>query len=176
MRNLLHLIAVAAGLAGVAAALPLTATAQTSLCAMLPSADVAAVVGAPLKLSEGKIETSTLGGGLGKVRSQICNYDPPGGIGSGPTTVMVTMTAADSPSAAAQWFKAQLQFLPSAAGKSDPLTGIGDEAVAFHAAGSVYMRKKSVIADIHVSRRDLGLDKEVAAGKALAQQIAARIQ
>jgi hypothetical protein len=110
------------------------------------------------------------------MRGQICNYDPPGGIGSGPTTVLVTITSTDSASTAAQWLKAQLQFLPGVAGKGEPLTGVGDEAVSFHASGSVYMRKKNVIADIHVGRRDLDLDKEVAMGKALAQKLVARVQ
>jgi hypothetical protein len=76
---------------------------------MLPHPDVIGIVGTPVKLSEGKTDTSTLGGGLGSTRSQICSYDPPGGIGSGPTTVRVTITSTDSASAAAQWFKAQLQ-------------------------------------------------------------------
>jgi hypothetical protein len=175
MRSLLNLTAIA-GLAGVALALPPAATAQTSLCAMLPQAEVTAVVGTPVKLSEGKMDSSPLGGGLGTMRSQICNYDPPGGIGSGPTTVRVTITSTDSASAAVQWFKAQLQFLPSAAGKGEPLAGVGDEAVSFHASASIYMRKKNVIADIHVGRRDLDLDKEVAMGKTLAQKLAARVQ
>jgi hypothetical protein len=38
------------------------------------------------------------------------------------------------------------------------------------------VRKKNVMADIHVGRRDLDLDKEVAAGKAIAQKLAARVQ
>src|SRR4029077_5450673 len=114
MRNVLNLMVAVAVPAGVLLARPADAAGQTSLCAMLPQADVIDVIGEPLKLSEGKIDTATLGGGLGKTRSQICNYEPPGGIGSGPTTVMVTITSTDSPSAAAQWFKAQMQFLPSA--------------------------------------------------------------
>ena len=143
---------------------------------MLPQADVTAVVGTPVKLSEGKIDTTPLGGGLGTTRSQICSYDPPGGIGSGPTTVRVTITSADSPSAAAQLLKAQLQFLPGLTGKGEPVMGLGDEALSFHASGAVYVRKKNVIADVHVGRRDLDLDKEVAMGKALAQKLVARVQ
>jgi hypothetical protein len=161
-------------LAGVALATATAAAAQTSLCAVLPQADVIGVVGTPEKLSEGKIDTSTLGGGLGKVRSQICNYDPPGGIGSGPITVMVILTMADSPSAMAQWFKAQQQFSP--AGKGEPMSGVGDEALSFHAAGSIDMRKKNVMAHIQVGRRDLDLDKELAMGKAIAQKLATHIQ
>jgi hypothetical protein len=172
----MYLTSAIACLAGLVVALPPAATAETSLCAMLPQADVIGVVGTPVKLSEGKMDTSTLGGGLGSTRSQICSYDPPGGIGSGPTTVRVTITSTDSASAAAQWLKAQLQFLPSLTGKGEPLTGVGDEALSFHASGSVYMRRKNVIADIHVGRRDLDLDKEVAMGKALAQKLAARVQ
>ena len=139
---------------------------------MLPAADVTAVVGSPLKLVEGKIDTSPLANG--KMRSQICNYEPPGGIGSGPTTAMVTINSTDSAPAAAQWFKAQLQFTPG--GKGEPLSGVGDEAVSFHASGSVYVRRKNVMANIHVGLRDLNLDKEVAMSKALAQKIAARVQ
>ena len=109
------------------------------------------------------------------MQSQICNYNPPGGIGSGPTTAMVTFTETDSPSAAAQWFKAQLQFLPGVTGKGEPIAGLGDEALSFHASGAIYMRKKNVMVDVHVGRRDLDLDKEVAMGKALAQKIAAKV-
>ena len=155
-------------------ALPITAAAQTNLCAMLPAADVTAVVGTPVKLSAGKVDT--LPSGTGKIVSQVCNYNPPGGIGSGPTTVMVTVSQTDSPSAAAQWFKAQLQFLPGVTGKGDPIAGLGDEALSFHQSGAIYMRRKNIMADIHVGRRDLDLDKEVAMGKSIAQKLAAKVQ
>jgi hypothetical protein len=176
MRNVLNLMLMMASLVGIALAPPPEATAQTSLCAMLSTTDVTAVVGMPLKLTESKIDTATLGGGAGNVQSQTCNYDPPGGIGSGPTTVRATMTSSASPSQAALWFKTQLQFLPSLAGKADPLAGVGDEAVMFHAAGGVYVRKKNLTADIHVGRRDLDLDQEVAAAKTLARKFAGRVQ
>lgn len=174
MRRIATVTLIAAALVGAGLALAPAVAAQTSLCALLPQADVISVIGTPVKLSESKVDTLALRGG--KMRSQTCDYDPPGGIGSGPTTVRVTISSTDSASAATQWFKAQLQFLPGLAGKGEPLAGVGDEAMSFHSAGSVYARKKNVMADIHVGLRDLNSDKEVAMGKALALKIAARVQ
>src|ERR1700730_2563133 len=143
--------------------------AQTNLCSLLPQAEVSSVLATPVKLSEKAIETNTARGVT--LRSQTCNYDPPGGIGSGPATVRVTISEASSPSAAAQLFKAQSEtLLPMVAGEGKPLSG-GDEAVAFPKPGSVYMRKKNVTVDISVKLRDLNRDREVALGKELATKV-----
>jgi hypothetical protein len=157
-------------------ALPITAAAQTNLCAMLPDTDVGAIIGNPVKLSAGNTNSSALGGGAGTMQSQVCNYNPPRGIGTEPNTAMVTITSLASPTAAAQWFKAQLQFLPGVTGKGEPIAGVGDEALSFHQSGAIYVRRKNVMADVHVGRRDLDLDKEVAMGKAVAQKLVANIQ
>lgn len=151
------------------------AQANPNLCALLPEADVSTVVGTPLKLSAGTIETNSTAGGT--LRTQRCSYNPPGGIGSGPTTVRITISQASSPALATQIFKAEAKTLrPMVAGEGQPLTGVGDEAVAFSKSGSVYMRTKSVTVDISVGLRDLNLEKEVALGKQLAQKAAGRIQ
>ncbi|HEX5281831.1 MAG TPA: hypothetical protein VFW28_17255 [Micropepsaceae bacterium] len=171
MRNNIGLVLAAAGLAlfGFTPA----ARAQANLCAMLPGADVSSVVGSPVKLDGGsKPETNK--SGTGTLTSQSCTYDPPGGIGSGPATVRVNITQASSVPLGAQMFKAQMQFNP--VGKGDPVSGVGDEAQSFRAAGSIYMRKKNILADIHVGLRDLNTDRELAMGKALAVKIAARVQ
>jgi hypothetical protein len=156
-------------------AFPATAQTNPNLCAFLPEAEVSGVVGTPVKLTAGTVETNKTGAGT--LRTQMCNYNPPGGIGSGPTTVRVTISEASSATMAAQLFKAESETLrPMVAGKAEPLSGVGDEAVAFPKPGSVYMRKKNVTVDISVGRRDLDLGKEVALGKQLAQRAAARIQ
>jgi hypothetical protein len=173
MRMMGKLTTVIAVFAGSFRALAFGAGAQTNLCALLPQSDVSSVVGTPVKLAEGRSENGLPGTGI--VRSQTCNYDPPGGIGSGPATVRVTFSEGESPAAAARMLKAQLQFLPGVAGKGEALSGVGDEAQSFHTPGSVSMRKKAVIVDIHVGLRDLNLDKEVAMGKALALTIAAHV-
>ena len=129
-----------------------------------------------MKLAASAVETNKTGGG-GTLRSQQCVYDPPRGIGTGPTTVRITISEASSPTIAAQWFKADADTLrPMTAGKGEPLNGIGDEAFAFPKAGAVYMRKKSTLVDISVGRRDLDLREEVDLGKQLAQKAAARIK
>jgi hypothetical protein len=149
--------------------------AQTKLCSLLPQAEVSSVLATPVKLSEGAVETNTTGSGT--LRSQTCNYDPPGGIGSGPATVRVTIVEASTPSAAAQLFKVESQTLrPMVAGEARPLSGVGDEAAAFPKPGSVYMRKKNLTVDISVKLRDLNRDREVALGKELATKAASRIQ
>jgi hypothetical protein len=149
--------------------------AQTNLCSLLPQADVSSVLATPVRLSEGAIETNTTGAVT--LRTQTCNYDPPGGIGSGPATVRVTITNASSPSAAAQLFKVESQTLrPMVAGEGQPLSGVGDEAVAFPKPGSIYMRKKNLTVDISVKLRDLNRDREVTLGKELATKAASRIQ
>ena len=149
--------------------------AQTNLCSLLPQAEVSSVLATPVKLSEKAIETNTARGVT--LRSQTCNYDPPGGVGSGPATVRVTITDASSPSVAAQLFKVESQTLrPMVAGEGQPLSGVGDEAVAFPEPGSVYMRKKNVTVDISVKLRDLNRAREVALGKELATKAASRIQ
>jgi len=141
---------------------------------MLPQSDVSSAVGTPLKLTDSKVETNATG--TATLQTQTCNYDPPGGIGSGPTTVRVIITAASSVPIAAQTYKFETQTIrPMVAGKGVPLSGVGDEAQSFHAPGTVYMRKKNIIADIHVGLRDLNLDKEVAMGRELALKIAAHI-
>jgi hypothetical protein len=177
MRSIVNRTLAMAGLAGLAGgvlALALPAWAQTNLCSLLPQADVSTVVGTPVKLSDSKVETSPTA--TGTLRTQSCNYGPPGGIGSGPANVRVTISQADSPAVAAQLFKSQAEtILPMIAGKGESLSGVGDEARSFHAPGSVYMRKKNVTADIHVGLRDLDLDKEVAMGKELALKLAARL-
>jgi len=148
---------------------------STHLCALLPDADVSAVVGTPVKLVAGAVETTNVGGGT--LRSQQCSYNPPGGIGSGPTTVRVTISEASSPAVAAQMFKVESQTLrPMVAGNAEPVAGLGDEAVAFPKPGSVYMRKKGTIVDISVGLRDLDTVKAIALGKQLAQKAAARVQ
>ncbi|HEV3056692.1 MAG TPA: hypothetical protein VGY48_00530 [Vicinamibacterales bacterium] len=163
-----------AALAGGVLALALPVRAQTNLCSLLPQADVSSVVGTPVKLADSKIETST--SPTGTLRTQVCNYGPPGGIGSGPANVRVTISQADSTSVAAQLFKSQAEtLLPMVAGKSEPLSGVGDEARSFHVPGSIYMRKKNVTVDIHVGLVDLNLDKEVAMCKELALKLAARL-
>jgi hypothetical protein len=155
---------------------PARAQTNSNLCALLPDTDVTAVVGTPVKLSAKPIETNKTGGG-GTLRSQQCDYDPPRGIGTGPTTVRVTISEASSPSVAAQWFKTDAETLrPMGAGNGQRLSGIGDEAFAFQKAGGVYMRKQSVMVDIIVGRRDLDLQKEVDQGKQIAQRAAARIK
>jgi hypothetical protein len=149
--------------------------AQTNLCSLLPDAEVSSVLATPVKLSASAIETNT--SGAVTLRTQVCNYDPPGGIGSGPATVRVTISEASSLSAAAQIFKAESQTLrPMVAGEGKPLSGVGDEAVAFPKPGSVYMRKKNVTVDISVKLRDLNRDREVVLGKVLATKAASRIQ
>ena len=173
MRIIVKLTVAIAVLAGAVRGLAFGVGAQTNLCALLSQADVSSVVGTPVKLAEGEPENGLPGTGM--LRNQSCRYDPPGGIGSGPATVRVTFSEGESPAAAAKMFKAQLQFLPGVAGKGEPLSGVGDEAQSFHAPGSVYMRKKNVIVDIHVGLRDLNLDKEIAMGKALALKIATRV-
>jgi hypothetical protein len=153
-------------------ALPASAQTNSTLCALLPAADVSAVVGTPVKLSAGAVETNKTAGGT--LRSQRCTYDPPKGIGTGPTTVRITITEASAPAIAGQWFKMEASLAPS--GPPQPLSGIGDEAVAFPKSGSVNMRKKSVMLDISVGRRDLDLQKEIEESKQLAQKAATRIQ
>jgi hypothetical protein len=150
------------------------AHAQKSLCSLLPQTDVSSVLGTPMKLSESAIETNSTR--TGSLRSQTCNYGPPGGIGSGPATARVTISEVSPPTAATQMFKAESQTLiPMVAGKAQPLSGLGEEAVAFPAAGSVYVRKKNVLIDIAVGLRDLNRDKEIALGKELAAKATARI-
>jgi len=63
----------------------------------------------------------------------------------------------------------------SAAGKGEPVS-LGDEAIAYPKAGAVYLRKKNMLADILVTRRDLNLEKELDLSKQLAQKAAARIK
>jgi hypothetical protein len=148
---------------------------QTNLCSLLPQADVSSVLATPVRLSDSAIETNTSASVT--LRTQTCNYDPPGGIGSGPATVRVTISEASSLSAAAQIFKAQSQtLLPMVAGVGQPLSGVGDEAVAFPKPGSIYMRKKNLTVDISVKLRDLNRDREVGLGKELATKAASRIQ
>jgi len=157
-------------------ALPARAQTNSNLCALLPDADVSAVVGTPVKLSAKPVETNKTGGG-GTLRSQQCVYDPPAGIGTGPTSARITISEASSPAIAAQWFKMDAETLrPMAAGQGLRLSGIGDEAFAFPKAGAVYVRKNSTLLDILVSRRDLDLQKEIDLGKQLAQKAAARIK
>lgn len=165
---------IAASLASGIFAFSSGAQGQANLCALLSQGDASSAVGTPVKLADSKVETNTTG--TTTLRTQACNYDPPGGIGSGPATVRVIITDATSAPVAAQIFKFETQTIrPMVAGKGVPLSGVGDEAQSFHAPGSVYMRKKNVIADIHVSLRDINLDKEVAMGRELALKIAARI-
>jgi hypothetical protein len=68
------------------------------------------------------------------------------------------------------------EFNPSAAGKGEPLSGVGDEAIAYPKAGAVHLRKKNMLVDILVSRRDLNLQKELDLSKQLAQKAAAQIK
>jgi hypothetical protein len=96
-----------------------------------------------------------------------------GGIGSGPATVRVNVTEASSAPIAAQMFKVQTQFNP--AGKGEPVSGVGDEAQSYHTAGSIYMRRKNVVVDVHVGLRDLNADRESTMAKELALKIAARV-
>jgi hypothetical protein len=156
-------------------ALPASAQTNSNLCALLPAADVSAIVGTPVKLSAKPVETSPTGGG-GTMRSQSCVYDPPRGIGTGSTEVRITISEASSPTIATQWFKMYTSLVPSAAGKGEPLSGIGDEALAFPKAGSVYVRKKTTLLDILVSRNDLDLKKDLDLSKQVAQKAATRIQ
>src|SRR6516225_693517 len=98
---------------------PATAQTSSNLCALMPDADVSAVVGTPVKLSAKPIETNKVGGG-GTLHSQECLYEAPGGIGTGTTSVRIGIDEADSPMVAAKWFKAMSE-LPSGAGKAEPL-------------------------------------------------------
>lgn len=155
-------------------ALPARAQTSTNLCALIPDADVSAVVSTPVKLSTKPIETSKVAGG-GTLHSQQCLYEAPGGIGTGTTSVRIGIDEADSPAVAAKWFKAMAE-LSSGAGKGAPLNGLGDEAIAYPQAGAVHLRKKNMLIDILVSRRDLNLQKELDLSKQLAQKAAARIK
>ena len=155
--------------------LPASAQTSSNLCALMPDADVSAVVGTPVKLSAKPIETNPVGGG-GTLHSQECLYEAPGGIGTGTTSVRIGVSEADSPAVAATWFKAMAEFNPSAAGKGEPLSGLGDEAIAYPKAGAVYVRKKNMLVNILVSRRDLNLEKELDLSKQLAQKAGARIK
>lgn len=153
---------------------PGTAQTSTNLCALMPDAEVSAVVGTPVKLSAKPMETNPVGGG-GTLHSQECLYEAPGGIGTGTTSVRIGIDEADSPMVAAKWFKAMSE-LPSGAGKAEPLSGLGDEAIAYPQAGAVHLRKKNMLVNILVSRRDLDLQKELDLSKQLAQKAVARIK
>jgi hypothetical protein len=151
------------------------ARAQPPLCSVLPQEDVIRVVGSPVKLTESAIETSKTGAGT--IRTQMCSYDPPAGIGTGPATVRVTVSQAASPSAAAQIFMVRSQTLrPMIAVDAEPLSGVGDEAVVFPKSGTISMRKLNVLVDVSVTLRDLNREREITLGKELATAAAGRIR
>lgn len=158
----------------VAIASPAIAQTTSNLCTLMPEADVSAVVGTRVKLSAKPIETNKVGGG-GTLHSQQCLYEPPGGIGTGTTTVRIGIDEADSPAVAEKWFKAMAQF-PSGAGKAEAVSGLGDEALAYPAAGSVHLRRKNMLVDILVSRRDLDLGKELELSKQLGRKAVERVK
>ena len=151
------------------------ARAQSPLCSVLPQDDVIRVLSSPVKLTESAIETSKTGAGT--IRTQVCSYEAPPGIGIGPATVRVTVSQVASPSAAAQIFMVKSQTLrPMIAVDTEPLSGVGDEAVVFPKSGTISMRKLNLLVDVSVTLRDLNRDREITLGKELATTVAGRIR
>jgi hypothetical protein len=151
------------------------ARAQPPLCSVLPQDDVSRVLSSPVKLTESGIETSKTGAGT--IRTQMCRYDSPAGIGVGPATVRVTVSQAASPSAASQIFMVRSQTLrPMIAVDAELLNGVGDEAVVFPKSGTISMRKLNVLVDVSVTLRDLNREREITLGEELATMAAGRIR
>lgn len=156
--------------------IPVLASAQANatLCALLPAADVGAVVGTPVKLSTKPAETHKIGGGT--ERSQECVYDGTrGGLGS--PQVRVEIDEVSSPTLAAQWFKEQAElfdkFMAGSDGKGRPLKGVGDDAFVYP-GGSIYMRKQRVTVHVTIFSGDSG--RHLEQSKQLALKVAARVR
>ena len=147
---------------------PVSAQTTSNLCALLPEADVSAVVGTQVKLESPPPPVA------GTPRLQQCIYGTPRG-GKSPTTVRVIFEENTSATVAAQSFQTGTVLLDARRGKKgQPLSGIGDEALAYPM--EIMVRKHNMVAHIAVGTGSTMSPKELEQSKQLAQKAAAHIK